>query len=154
MGSPYRLYRAVANSGVQAQLVMITGRNRRLREKLAAEVWPLPVQVVGFARNMHEWMRAADLLVTRASPTIISEALVVGLPMVLSGALPGHERPNVDYITWAPKPEQAAAAVRDLLTPGNPALAQMGIRARSLARPDAARRVADILWSIAGGELA
>jgi 1,2-diacylglycerol 3-beta-galactosyltransferase len=160
MGSPYRLYKAIANSGVRAQLVVIAGRNRRLHDKLAAEEWPLPVRVEGFVRNMHEWMRSADLLVTRASPTVITEATVVGLPMVLSGALPGHERPNVDYVTqsgaglWAPKPGQAAAAVRELLPPGNPRLAQMAARARALARPDAARHVADILWSIAGGELA
>jgi UDP-N-acetylglucosamine:LPS N-acetylglucosamine transferase len=137
---------------------MVAGRNGRLRGKLAAETWPLPVRVEGFARNMHEWMRSADLLVTRASPTVISEAMVVGLPMVLSGAFPGHERPNVDYVTragaglWAPKPGQAAAAVCKLLTSGNPDLTQMAARARSLARPDAARHVADILWSIAGGE--
>jgi 1,2-diacylglycerol 3-beta-galactosyltransferase len=160
MGSPYRLYKAIADSGVQAQLVMVAGRNRRLHDKLTAESWPLPVRVMGFVRNMHEWMRSADLLVTRASPTVISEAMVVGLPMVLSGALPGHERPNVDYVTragaglWAPKPGQAAAAVRKLLTPGNPDLAQMAAHARALAQPDAALHVADILWSIAGGELA
>jgi 1,2-diacylglycerol 3-beta-galactosyltransferase len=158
IGSPYRLYKAVTSSGVQAQLVMIAGRNRRLRNKLAAEAWPLPVRVEGFVHNMHEWMRAADLLVTRASPSIISEALVMGLPMVLSGALPGHERPNVDYVTragagiWAPKPEQAAATVRELLTPGNPELARMAAQARSLARPDAARRVADILWAIVSSQ--
>jgi 1,2-diacylglycerol 3-beta-galactosyltransferase len=160
MWSPRRLYRSVANSGIQAQLVMIAGRNKRLRGKLAAEAWPLPVQVEGFVHNMHEWMRAADLLVTRASPTIISEALVMGLPIVLSGALPGHERPNVDYVVragagvWAPTPEQAARKACELLVAGNPQLTQMAACARALARPGAARRVAEILWDIACEELA
>lgn len=160
MWSPRRLYKSVASSGIKAQLVMIAGRNKRLQSKLTAETWPLPVRVEGFVPNMHEWMRAADLLVTRASPTIISEALVMGLPMILSGALPGHERPNVDYVvqagagTWAPRPEQAATTVCELLTPGNPQLARMAARTRSLARPDAAQRVAKILWDIACGELA
>jgi 1,2-diacylglycerol 3-beta-galactosyltransferase len=160
IGAPRRLYKAIANDGIQAQLVMIAGRNHRLRNKLAAEAWPLPVRVEGFVHDMHEWMRAADLLVTRASPTIISEALVMGLPMVLSGALPGHERPNADYVVqagagiWAPTPEKAAQAVRELLAPENPTCAQMASRAQALAQPDAARRVADILWAIACGELA
>jgi 1,2-diacylglycerol 3-beta-galactosyltransferase len=160
MWSPRRLYRSVAGSGIKAQLVMIAGRNERLRGKLVAETWPLSVRIEGFVHNMHEWMRAADLLVTRASPTIISEALVMGLPMVLSGALPGHERPNVDYVAqagagiWAPKPEQAAAAVRELLTSGNPRLGEMSARSRTLAQPNAARRVADILWDIACEKLA
>ncbi len=160
MWSPRRLYRAVAHSGIQAQLVMIAGRNKRLRDRLAAETWPLPVRVEGFVHNMHEWMRAAGLLVTRASPTIISEALVMGLPMVLSGALPGHERPNADYVVragagiWAPKPAQAATAARELLAAGNPQLAQMAACAQALARPNAARCVADILWDIVCGKLA
>ena len=160
MGELCRVGKAVADSGVQAQLVIVTGRNERLQARLTAETWPLPVRVEGFVPNMHEWMRAANLLVTKAGPSTISEALVMGLPMVLSGALPGQERPNVDYIVpagagvWAPAPERVAMVVRELLLPGNPHLAQMAARARSLAQPDAARRVAEIAWAVAGGELA
>ncbi|MFQ6102392.1 MAG: glycosyltransferase [Anaerolineae bacterium] len=160
MGPLRRLCKTVADSGVQAQLVVITGRNERLRARLAAETWPLPVQVEGFVRNMHEWMRASDLLVTKAGPSTLSEALVMGLPMVLSGALPGQERPNVNYVVqagagvWAPTPRRVAAVVRELLAPGNRRLAQMAVRARALAQPDAARRVAEIVWAAAGGKLA
>lgn len=158
MRSPYRLCRAVAHSGVQAQFVVVTGRNKRLRARLAAETWPLPMRVEGFVHNMHEWMRAADLLVTKAGPTTIGEALAIGLPMVLSDALPGHERLNVDYVVqagagiWAPTPSQVATAVRELLAPGNPRLTQMADRARVLSQPAAARRVAKIVWNVAGGE--
>jgi len=155
MGSLYRLCRAVANGGVQAQLVVVAGRNERLRARLTRETWPLPVRVEGFVRNMHEWMRAADLLVSKAGPSTVSEALVMGLPMVLSGALPGQERPTVDYVVqagagvWAPTARRAATAVRELLAPDNQKLAQMAARARSLAQPDAARRVAEIVWGVA-----
>ena len=55
---------------------------------------------------------------------------------------------------WAPTAGQAATAVRELLSAGNPRLAQMAARARALAQPDAARRVAESVWAIAGGELA
>jgi len=160
MGPLRRLCRAVIDSGVQAQLVVVTGRNGRLQARLAADRWPLPVRVEGFVHNMHEWMRAADLLVTKAGPSTISEALVMGLPIVLSGALPGQEQPNVDYVVqagagvWAPTPRQAAATVHELLTSGAPRLAEMATCARGLARPDAARRVAEIVWVVAGGELA
>jgi len=159
MGPLHRLCRAVADSGVQTQLVVVTGRNERLQARLAAETWPLPVRVGGFVRNMHEWMQAADLLVTKTGPSTVSEALVMGLPMVLSGALPGQERPNVDYVVqagagvWAPAPGRVATVVRELLPPANPRLAQMAARARALAQPNAARRVAEIVWAAAGGEL-
>jgi 1,2-diacylglycerol 3-beta-galactosyltransferase len=155
MGPVGRLCRAVAHSGLEARLVIIAGRNKQLRAKLSAESWPLPVRVEGFVRNMPKWMRAADLLVTKAGPSTISEALVMGLPMVLSGALPGQERPNVDYVVqggagiWAPTPSRVAAAVKDLMRPGNPKLAKMAARARALARPDAAQRISEILWCTA-----
>ena len=155
MGQLRHISRAVTDSGVQAQLVVVVGRNERLRARLVGEKWSLPVRVEGFAHNMHEWMRAADLLVTKAGPSTISEALVMGLPMVLSGALPGQERPTVDYIVrggagvWAPTGQRVAAAVRELLSSDGQKLAQMAVRARSLARPDAARRVAEIVWAAA-----
>jgi 1,2-diacylglycerol 3-beta-galactosyltransferase len=156
MGSMYHLCRAVADSGASPQLVTIAGRNDQLRARLASEAWPLPMRVEGFVHNMHEWMRAADLLVTKAGPTTICESLVVGLPMVLSGAIPGHERPNVDYVmqagagVWAPTPERVLMAVRDLLSFDNRRLAQMAASARAIARPGAARRVAQAIWAVAG----
>jgi 1,2-diacylglycerol 3-beta-galactosyltransferase len=159
MGRLRHACRAITSDGVRAQLVVVAGRNERLRERLSQEKWSLPVRVEGFVDNMHEWMRAADLLVTKAGPTTISEASIMGLPMVLNGALPGHERPNVDYVVragagvWAPTPGQMVRAVRELL-PTSPAMAQMAARARSLAQPDATQRVAQVLWNIANGELA
>jgi 1,2-diacylglycerol 3-beta-galactosyltransferase len=160
MGPLHCISAAATDSDVRAQLVVVTGRNERLRAKLSARTWPLPVRVEGFVHNMHEWMRAADLLVTKAGPSTVSEALVMGLPMVLSGALPGQERPTVDYVVqagagvWAPTPRQVTSAVRELLAPGTPRLGRMGARARSLARPDAAWRAAQVVWTAANGRLA
>jgi 1,2-diacylglycerol 3-beta-galactosyltransferase len=160
MGPLHCISAAATDSGVRAQLVIVTGRNERLRAKLSARTWPLPVRVEGFVHNMHEWMRAADLLVTKAGPSTVSEALVMGLPMVLSGALPGQERPTVDYVVqagagvWAPTPRQVTSAVRELLAPGTPRLGHMAARARSLARPDAAWRAAQVVWTAANGRLA
>jgi 1,2-diacylglycerol 3-beta-galactosyltransferase len=155
MGPMHRLSKAMANSNVRAQLVIITGRNGQLRARLSAETWSLPVRVEGFVHNMHEWMRAADLLVTKAGPSTVSEALVMGLPMVLSGALPGQERPTVDYVVrsgagvWAPTPGRIARMVHELLAPGNQKLAQMAVGAQALARPDAAWRIAEVVWTAA-----
>lgn len=160
VGPLCRLVKAIIDSGVKAELAVITGRNDALRRDLVSRTWSLPVHVKGFVDNIHEWMVAADLLVTKAGPSTISEALVMGLPMILSGALPGQERPNVDYVVendagvWAPTPREAAAEVARLLGSERPLLDQMSKRAQSLARPGAARRVAKIIWESAQGRLA
>ncbi len=154
MGPVQRLCQQITSSGVSAQLVVIAGRNERLQAHLSTAVWPIPVRVEGFVNNMHEWMRAADLLISKAGPSTVSEALVMGLPMVLSDALPGQEHPNVDYVVrsgagvWAPTPRQAARTVGRLIADPQQ-LAAMAARARALARPNAARRVAEIIWEMA-----
>lgn len=160
VGPLFDLVKAMVDSGVRAELAAITGRNDELQRNLASRAWSLPLHIGGFVDNIHEWMLAADLLVTKAGPSTISEALVMGLPIVLSGALPGQERPNVDYVVesgagvWAPTPREAATAVHRLLANEAPLLAQMSKRAQSLARPGAARRVAKIIWESAQGRLA
>ncbi len=154
-GPLLQLVRAMANSGLWAELVVITGRNKSVYEKLSSYQWSLPVHVAGFVSNLHEWMEAADILVTKAGPGTLSEALVMGLPMVLCGALPGQERPNVDYVVangagvWAPTPAEAAERVQELLERDRSSLMRMEERARILAQPDAARRAARVIWGAA-----
>jgi 1,2-diacylglycerol 3-beta-galactosyltransferase len=145
---------SLSQNGLQAQVVAIAGHNRRLRARLAAGLDGRPVRVEGFVRNVHEWMGAADLLLTKAGPNTIAEAAVMGLPMVLWGAIPAQETPNARLAVaagagiWAPDPERAVATIRRLLDHPQEA-AQMRRKAWTLAQPDAADRVADALWRAA-----
>ena len=78
---------------------MVCGRNEALARKLRQRTWPVPVRVEGFVNNMSDWMAASDLIVSKAGPGTIAEALIRGLPIVLSGYLPGQEQPNVKFVT-------------------------------------------------------
>jgi 1,2-diacylglycerol 3-beta-galactosyltransferase len=99
---------------------------------------------------MPDFMCAADVLVTKAGPGTISEALIAGLPMVLYSRLPGQEDGNISYIVsegagvWAPQPEQLVQALRSWLS--NPGQHAQAVSAcKRLARPQAARQIARIL---------
>jgi 1,2-diacylglycerol 3-beta-galactosyltransferase len=99
---------------------------------------------------MPDFMRAADILVTKAGPGTISEALNAGLPLILYSRLPGQEDGNVSFVisegagVWAPRPTQIASAVSEwLLDPAK--RAQACAASRRLARPQAARQIAHIL---------
>jgi 1,2-diacylglycerol 3-beta-galactosyltransferase len=157
MGPVEQLCTAIANSGLNCQLAVIAGRNEGLQTRLATEPLPVPLHVRGFVHNVHEWMRAADLAVTKAGPSSISEAFVVGTPLVISFALPGQEPSNVDYAVrtgaavWAPTPELVSTTVCDLLSGDRARLAKMAKRAREAGQPDAARRAAELTWSVACG---
>jgi 1,2-diacylglycerol 3-beta-galactosyltransferase len=143
---------ALPCDGPPTQLVIVTGRNAALRDRLLAQHWRRSVRVEGFVTNMPEWMAAADVLVTKAGPGTITEGLLSGLPLVLFGKVPGQEDGNVDFVVknsvgaWEPYPERAAATLGNWLEPGNAALGDMSARARRLASPDAASDIAgDIL---------
>jgi 1,2-diacylglycerol 3-beta-galactosyltransferase len=136
---------------VAGQAAVICGRNAALWARLSGKVWPVPVRVVGFVDNMPLWMWAADCLVTKAGPGTIAEALACGLPMVLSGFIAGQEEGNVGYVLdhgvggFCSDPLGIAHVVQEWLEPGNPAVAAMQQKARALARPRAALKIAEML---------
>lgn len=78
------------------ELVVVTGRNAALRRSLeeAAAKAPVPTRVLGYTEEMHEWMSLADLAVTKPGGLTTSEALALGLPLVVAGAIPGQETRN------------------------------------------------------------
>jgi 1,2-diacylglycerol 3-beta-galactosyltransferase len=73
---------------VSSQMVVICGKNQRA--KLELEAWSAAmgwsddqVLVQGFVNNMDEWMKASDVLVTKAGPGTIAEASICGLPCMM-----------------------------------------------------------------------
>lgn len=136
------------------QLALICGRNEVLRARLARQSWPMPTHIAGYVADMPVWLAAADVVVTKAGPGTIAEALACGLPMVLSSFVPGQETGNVSYVeengvgVYRSDPQQIAALVDDWLEPGNPALPAMRARAEGLARPEAALEIARALSAL------
>lgn len=149
MGPVFQIARAIDRLGLDIQLAIVAGRNRRLKHRLEAAAWRGPTFVYPFLDSLAGPMAAADVLVTKAGPATICEACAAGLPMVLSGAVPGQEDGNVTYVVengagvYAPSPELAAAAVHAWLARGPAFLAERARCARALARPDAVWQIAD-----------
>jgi 1,2-diacylglycerol 3-beta-galactosyltransferase len=150
-GHLFAIARAIAQQAPQTQLLIVTGRNATLQAELAAIRWEIPTQIYGFVDNMPALMHAADLLVTKAGPGTISEALIAGLPMILADFIPGQETGNVQFVEengvgrYVPDAEAIADLVQEWCTPGLPALATMARNAASLARPRAALLIAEDL---------
>jgi len=150
MGPVYETARAIARQSEKFGLALVAGRNQRLKARLEAATWEVPTFVYGFVTDMPELMQAASLLVTKAGPGTITEALNAGLPMVLYSHLPGQEEGNVDYVVekgvgvWAPGPESAAAAVgRWLRRPED--IEKAAAVCEEIARPAAARHIAELI---------
>lgn len=141
---------AIAQAGVDLELAIITGRNKKMKARLEGQDWPVKLHVYGFERNMQNYMQAADVLVTKAGPSTICEGLVSALPIILYDRLPGQEEGNVTYLvenqagTYAPEPQQVVATLKCWLADPD-ALQQMQVNALGLANPDAATHIARYL---------
>ena len=92
--------RALARTSSAVTPVVIVGKNRRLEHRVAEEARRdgADVRVLGFVSNVFDWMRAADVLVTKPGGLTTSEALAVGVPLVLLKPLPGQEERNARYL--------------------------------------------------------
>jgi 1,2-diacylglycerol 3-beta-galactosyltransferase len=92
--------RKLARAGVPVQLIHVCGKNQRLRERLQAEPLTHPRYVEGFTSEMPYFMKLADFFIGKPGPGSISEALSMGLPVIVQRnirTLP-QERYNTDWI--------------------------------------------------------
>jgi 1,2-diacylglycerol 3-beta-galactosyltransferase len=149
--------RALAAASLDVDVVVICGRNERARSALMGlhTRSGRPVRVLGYVDNMAEWMRASDVVVSKAGPGTIAEALCCGLPLLLVWYLPGQERGNVEWVVdigagrYVPRDDQLIDAVAELAVPGSQALVTMRAAVKAVARPDATRRIAELIAGMA-----
>jgi hypothetical protein len=96
----YDITRRLDAAGLPLQLILICGRNEELAAKLSARQWKMPVHVVGFTKEVHRLMRAADFLIGKPGPGSIAEAMVRKLPVLIecnTWTLP-QERFNTEWV--------------------------------------------------------
>ncbi len=157
MGNLEGFARAIAGTGLPLSLMVVAGRNEKLRRRLNSIDWAIPTQVTGFVRDMPRRMAAADLLVTKAGPGTLSEGLAAGLPILITGFIPGQEEGNVRWITESsagrltPSPDEVAIALHGYFNAAGPTALydQAQEAATRLARPTAALTIAARLMEMA-----
>lgn len=139
-------------------VVAICGHNSRLRRRLErhpAAARPSQLVIKGWVADMPAWLRASDLLVTKAGPGTLAEAACAGVPLVVTSRLPGQEEGNADLFIeegaaiWAGQSGELVRAVDSLLR-DRAALDAMRASSARLALPGAASEVAALLAQLAG----
>jgi 1,2-diacylglycerol 3-beta-galactosyltransferase len=154
MGPLAKTAQAIDASGLDVVQVIVCGRNQRLKAKLEACKWENPTLIYGFTRDMPNFMRASDVIVTKAGPGTIAEALNAQLPIILYAKLPGQEDGNVTFVqeegagVWAPKPQEIVRTLTRWIS--RPVERKKVIEnCRRAGKPEAARTIAHII----GGKL-
>jgi hypothetical protein len=96
----YQIASRLDEAKVPLQLILVCGRNARLRAKLNSTRWRMPSSVVGFTNEIPKLMRAADFFIGKPGPGAISEALARHLPVLVernAWTLP-QERYNTEWL--------------------------------------------------------
>jgi UDP-N-acetylglucosamine:LPS N-acetylglucosamine transferase len=77
------------------QIILATGTNRALyaRFQNVKHVTPLP-----FTKDIATYMAAADVIMGKAGPNMLFEALTLGKPFIATTYIPGQEEANLEFI--------------------------------------------------------
>ncbi|MGH9672023.1 MAG: glycosyltransferase, partial [Bryobacteraceae bacterium] len=82
------------------QLILMCGRNEKLARRLRALRSRVPLHVEGFTQEIPYFMRLADFFIGKPGPGSISEAIAIGLPVIVEcndWTMP-QERYNADWV--------------------------------------------------------
>ncbi|MFM7678728.1 MAG: MGDG synthase family glycosyltransferase [Roseiflexaceae bacterium] len=140
---------ALHNTHPDAQLLVVTGRNAQLRAELQRLALPAHVHIYGFVDNMEQLMAASDVVVTKAGPGTLMEALVMRRPVIITEAVGIQERGNIDFVLqrglgeYSKRIPDIVAAVTKLADPV--VRADMVARLGDAVPRDGAQRIADII---------
>jgi 1,2-diacylglycerol 3-beta-galactosyltransferase len=103
-----------------AQLVVLTGANEELAERMRCDPLLKSAIVLGWVDNVEDYMYAADVVVSKPGPSTIHEVAAVGRPLVLTPAVGRQELGNAVYAVdqqWAMvagSPSEAESVIRKL----------------------------------------
>jgi len=135
------------------QLIMVCGNNKRLYRKvseLKKKSRAGNLTIYGFTDQVHKLMASSDLLIGKAGGITVSEAMAMGLPIIIYRPIPGQEIFNLDYLVnqgaalYARDRSDAVAKVRFLSK--NPVrLKEMKAKSRKIGKPAATAKICKYL---------
>jgi processive 1,2-diacylglycerol beta-glucosyltransferase len=80
-------------------LVMVCGGNNQLYKKIKENVLPRKnFKLLNWTNRLDEYMKAADVVVSKPGGLIISECLALGKKIIMTDPIPGQEERNAEFM--------------------------------------------------------
>lgn len=136
--------------GEKLQIICATGENKRARAKIQRYKTKHSLRVLGFTNLFMEYLKASDVILSKAGGVTMSEALVCETPIVIFQPLPGQEEQNSQFLM------NYGAAIKAEVVEEIPVLLEriifnkhyhslMTENAKKLKQPNAASDIAEII---------
>ena len=139
-------------------LTIICGRNKQLKKRLEALLkrkYGERVRILGFVTEIEALMNDSDIMIARGSPNSFFEAVVMNVPLIITGALPGQEQGNPELVERyglgivSTGLKRLPEAVNRLLENNGAELARIREAQRAYRRFDNAKRIAEAARDLA-----
>ncbi len=139
-------------------LTIICGRNKQLKKRLEALLkrkYGERVRILGFVTDIENLMNESDIMIARGSPNSFFEAVVMNLPLIITGALPGQEQGNPELVQRyglgiiSTGVKNLPGAVKRLLANDGAELARIRDAQQKYRRFDNAKRIAEAARDLA-----
>ena len=158
------IYASLNKYPADYQLIVVTGRNEKLFKQFREAVKKgsiknkkgkivrikIPTNLCFFVDNIHEYMSAADLIVTKPGGLTVSEALAKELPIAAFRSYDGQEKDNADYLqrhnlAVVLKDGRDAAGQLNSLIENDALLETMRNNIRTFKKPDSSKNISRLL---------
>ncbi len=106
-----KIVRTLNQSAKPLQLIVLCGRQQQAASEIRSMTKQIPVFVEGFTQEVPHYMRLSDFFIGKPGPGCISEALALGLPVIVerNAWTLAQERYNAEWIIE----QQAGLVVKD-----------------------------------------
>lgn len=150
-------YAAALMNDTTARLTVVCGSNEKLKEHLQeklGEKYGGRIDIKGFVTDMEKLYAAADVSLCRASPNCMFEAVVMGVPMIVTGALPGQEKDNPMFVQThnlgviCDSPDDLADKIRELTADGGRRYNEIYESQIAYRNLDSAKQIAEYVFSL------
>lgn len=93
------LFKYITKWREDVQLIFCLGHNEKAKNMMLENpIFRHPnIRIIGFTKDIDQWMEVSDLLITKPGGLTCSEALTKGIPMLFYNAIPGQEEENCQY---------------------------------------------------------
>jgi 1,2-diacylglycerol 3-beta-galactosyltransferase len=95
-----RIAKTLNDEAPAIQLILLCGRNQAVSRELRSLPKRIPMFVEGFTKAIPYYMALADFFIGKPGPGCLSEALAMGLPVIVerNARTLAHERYNTNWI--------------------------------------------------------
>lgn len=136
------------------QIICVTGQNKKALQKLERHNSKHSLHILGFTNRFINYLRASDVILTKAGGVTMAEALICETPALIYQPLPGQEEQNTQFLMnygfaiKAEFPEEIPVLLEKIIFQKQ--YHDMMIEnARKLRRPTATQEIASIIENVA-----